>query len=408
MMSFLKQIKLCFVLLSIILGQASADVYYLGGMFTQHYRDGTYAEWGKYSRLGANIAIKHVNDDDLLDGDKIFMPDENIIDYHCWNENVELMTQSLIKKNVLAIVGAECSDPAVLMANTAADKNVPIISYGANASVLSSEKNFPWFLRVITPSKKYEKHLLDLASKYGAKEIAVFHTTDTWGTGGALALQNAATEMNINIARVFSFPRDTSQTIIDDHIKALSETNLKHIFLISPTPDTVKFFKGINKYDLNKSEYKFYASEMILNNTPMDAIEGATGYFSPIAGLPDSEELDNYVKMYEKLSGETADLNSANFIYSVLSYDQILLVSEAIKLTKIKNLEVSRKNIMSELRQVNFFGASGKISFQNGSNDRLNMPINIMKFTGKKDGKMRFTRIAQTDTIFNELRLIKE
>ena len=407
-MSFLKQIKLCFVLLSIILGQASADVYYLGGMFTQHYRDGTYAEWGKYSRLGVNIAIKHVNDDDLLDGDKIFMPDENIIDYHCWNENVELMTQSLIKKNVLAIVGAECSDPAVLMANTAADENVPIISYGANASVLSSEKNFPWFVRVITPSKKYEKHLLDLASKYGAKEIAVFHTTDTWGTGGALALQNAAIEMNINIDRVFSFPRDTSQTIIDDHIKALSETNLKHIFLISPTPDTVKFFKGINKYDLNKSEYKFYASEMILNNTPMDAIDGATGYFSPIAGLPDSEELDNYVKMYEKLSGETADLNSANFIYSVLSYDQILLVSEAIKLTKIKNLEVSSKNIMSELRQVNFFGASGKISFQNGSNDRLNMPINIMKFTGKKDGKMRFTRIAQTDTIFNELRLIKE
>ena len=407
-MSFLKQIKICFVLLSIILGQASADVYYLGGMFTQHYRDGTYAEWGKYSRLGANIAIKHVNDGDLLDGDKILMPDENIIDYHCWNENVELMTQSLIKKNVLAIVGAECSDPAVLMANVAADENVPIISYGANASVLSSEKNFPWFIRVITPSKKYEKHLLDLASKYGAKEIAVFHTTDTWGTGGAIALQNAATEMNINIARVFSFPRDASQTIIDDHIKALSETNLKNIFLISPTPDTVKFFKGINKYNLNKPEYKFYASEMILNNTPMDAIEGAIGYFSPIAGLPDSEELDDYVKMYEKLMGETADLNSANFVYSVLSYDQILLVSEAIKSTKIKNLEVSRKNIMSELRQVSFFGASGKISFQNGSNDRLNMSINIMKFTGKKDGKMRFTRIAQTDTIFNELRLIKE
>ena len=73
--------------------------------------------------------------------------------------------------------------------------------------------------------------VLDLASKYGAKEIAVFHTTDTWGTGGAIALQNAATDMNINIARVFSFPRDTSQTIIDDHIKALSETNLKNIFL---------------------------------------------------------------------------------------------------------------------------------------------------------------------------------
>ena len=105
-MSFFKPIKICFVFLLIIFEQVSADVYYLGGMFTQHYRDGAYAEWGKYSRLGAKIAIKHINDEDLLDGDKILMPDENIIDYHCWNENVELMTQSLIRKNVLAIIGA--------------------------------------------------------------------------------------------------------------------------------------------------------------------------------------------------------------------------------------------------------------------------------------------------------------
>ena len=88
MMSFFKQIKICFVFLLINFGQTFADDYYLGGMFTQHYRDGVYAEWGKYSRLGAKIAIKHINDEDRLDGDKILMPDENIIDYHCWNENV--------------------------------------------------------------------------------------------------------------------------------------------------------------------------------------------------------------------------------------------------------------------------------------------------------------------------------
>ena len=137
-MSFFKQIKICFVFLSIFLGQAAADDYYLGGMFTQHYRDGVYAEWGKYSRLGAKIAIMHINDEDHLDGDKILMPDENIIDYHCWNENVELMTQSLIRKNVLAIIGAECSDPAVIMANTSSKANIPVISYGANAAELSN------------------------------------------------------------------------------------------------------------------------------------------------------------------------------------------------------------------------------------------------------------------------------
>ena len=122
MISFCKHIKICFVFLLIIFEQVSADVYYLGGMFTQHYRDGTYAEWGKYSRLGAKIAIKHINDEDRLDGDKILMPDENIIDYHCWNENVELMTESLIKKNVLAIIGAECSDCLLYTSPSPRDK----------------------------------------------------------------------------------------------------------------------------------------------------------------------------------------------------------------------------------------------------------------------------------------------
>ena len=275
------------------------------------------------------------------------MPDENIIDYHCWNENVELMTESLIKKNVLAIIGAECSDPAVIMANTSSKANIPIISYGANASKLSNKKKFPYFLRVITPSEKYERYLLDLASNYGANKIAFFHTTDSWGEGAAMVVMDAAKKKNIRIMKTFSFPRDASQEHIDSLVRELKEIDLKHIFLTSPTPDTVRFFKAINKYGFNNPGYFIYASEMILNNTPLDAIEGAIGYFSPVAGISGSKKLDYYIEAYEELTGLNADFNSANFIYSVLSYDQVILVSEAIKSTKKKNLEVTSENIMS-------------------------------------------------------------
>ena len=406
-MSFFKPIKICFVFLLIIFEQVSADVYYLGGMFTQHYRDGTYAEWGKYSRLGAKIAIKHINDEDRLDGDKILMPDENIIDYHCWNENVELMTQSLIRKNVLAIIGAECSDPAVIMANTSSKANIPIISYGANAAKLSNKKKFPYFLRVITPSEKYERYLLDLASNYGANKIAFFHTTDSWGQGAAMVVMDAAKKKNIRIVKTFSFPRDASQEHIDGLVRELKETDLRHIFLTSPTPDTVRFFKAINKYGFNNPGYFIYASEMILNNTPLDAVEGAIGYFSPVAGISDSKKLDYYIETYEELTGLNADFNSANFIYSVLSYDQVILVSEAIKSTKKKNLEVTSENVMSQLRLANFQGASGEISFENDSNDRLNMPVKIMKFLGMNDkGQMSFIPIASTDAVTGYLKII--
>ena len=119
--------------------------------------------------------------------------------------------------------------------------------------------------------------------------------------------------------------------------------------------------------------------------------------------------MDYYIEAYEELTGLNADFNSANFIYSVLSYDQVILVSEAIKSTKKKNLEVTSENIMSQLRLANFQGASGEISFENGSNDRLNMPVKIMKFLGKNDrDQMSFIPIANTDGGTGHLKIITQ
>ena len=46
-----------------------AEIYDLGGLYTQHYRDGRYADWGKYSRLGAQLAIKKINTTNMLGDD---------------------------------------------------------------------------------------------------------------------------------------------------------------------------------------------------------------------------------------------------------------------------------------------------------------------------------------------------
>ena len=137
--------------------------------------------------------------------------------------------------------------------------------------------------------------------------------------------------------------------------------------------------------------------------------QASIGYFSPVAGISGSKKLDYYIETYEELTGLNADFNSANFIYSVLSYDQVILVSEAIKSTKKKNLEVTSENIMSQLRLANFQGASGEISFENGSNDRLNMPVKVMKFLGKNDkDQMSFIPIASTDALTGRLKIITQ
>ena len=171
----------------------------------------------------------------------------------------------------------------------------------------------------------------------------------------------------------------------------------------------MKFFRSVNTFDLNKKGYSFYASELILSDTPDDVISGAAGYFAPIAGLSISPELNEYIKNYESFTGETADLNSGNFIYSVLSYDHIILIANAIKLLKLNDLDVSGENIIDYIRQVDFIGASGRISYKNGSNDREFAPIKIMNFHGKnKDGKMVFKPVAQTDKRTGELKIFGE
>jgi len=394
-----KTIEFYFSLILIFsISPAHPETFELGGMYTQHYRDGRYAEWGKYSRLGAMIAIKEINESNMLDGDKISMLPENIIDYHCWSENTELMTSTLMNKDIIALTGAECSDPAVIMANLGAVKKIPVVSYGANAALLSSSEKFPWFVRVVAPSESYEKHLIDLAAHFNVKEIAYFYTTDAWGEGAYKVINEAASEHNINIVKTYSFPRDEKQLVLDNYIKEVKEKNIRHIVITTPTPDTVNIFKSINKFGLNKAGYSFYASEMILNNESNKVTSGALGYFAPIAKLSDSLHLRQYIKSFENLVNEKTDLNSSNFIYSALSYDHIFVIAHAIKLTKLSKLKVNSENILKFLRKVKFDGASGRISFKPGSNDRLNMPVQIMNNQRTKDnGEVVFVPIAEID-----------
>ena len=119
-----------------------AEVYDLGGMYTYHYRDGRYANWGDFALQGAQLAIDEINNSKMLGNDALRMSHENIIDYHCWPENAGLMADTLMKKsNILVITGADCSGPAVKISEMANIHRIPVISNGANASNLSSIKD---------------------------------------------------------------------------------------------------------------------------------------------------------------------------------------------------------------------------------------------------------------------------
>lgn len=384
-----------------------AEVFDLGGMYTYHYRDGRYADWGDYALHGARIAIEEANESGLLGDDAIRLAPENTIDYHCWPENAAKMAETLMQKDILVLTGADCSGPAVEIAKVAARYQVPVISNGANASSLSSSAEFPWFVRVVTPSEAYEGYLVDLAAHIGVSEIGYLHTTDAWGLGARRVIHDYAKRNDISIKKEFGFPRDTDYATVENYLGEMRDAGIQHIIMTGPTPDTVTVFRGLHRLGMNKPGATFYAAEMISADEDAEAVEGSVGYFAPMTMLVESPKLAHFREQLERRLGQAVDSNSKAFFYGALSYDHILAVAHAIRAIRNDGKPVTRANMMVYLRAMDFAGATGLISLVPGTNDRANMAVQIFNSHGyKEDGKtVNFVPVGSIDPNSGKLSL---
>ena len=390
-----------------------SEVYNLGGMYTYHYHDGRYADWGDYAREGAFIAIDEINRKRFLGSDNYLqLLPENTIDYHCWPSNAAEMAKTLFEKNILILTGADCSSPAVEIAKVASDYKIPVISNGANASSLSSKNDYPWFIRVVTPSEEYDRYLVELADNLGVKEVAYFYTTDAWGLGARKVINETTKIKNISIKREFGFKRDTSQAVIDKFVYEVAKEEIKNIIITGPTPDTVRVFKAINKFGLNKKGNTIFATEMISADESIEAVNGSKGYFAPMTLLENSKILESFKLKLEGKIKKDIDVNSKAFFYGALSYDHIYTVAHAINNMNKSNTPVTSETLMSFLRKVDFIGATGRVYFSQNTNDRINMPLQIMNSHGydAESNTVKFKSIAKVSSdgrlIINKSKII--
>ena len=382
-------------------------------MYTYHYHDGRYADWGDYAREGAFIAIDEINRKRFLGSDNYLqLLPENTIDYHCWPSNAAEMAKTLFEKNILILTGADCSSPAVEIAKVASDYKIPVISNGANASSLSSKNDYPWFIRVVTPSEEYDRYLVELADNLGVKEVAYFYTTDAWGLGARKVINETTKIKNISIKREFGFKRDTSQAVIDKFVYEIAKEEIKNIIITGPTPDTVRVFKAINKFGLNKKGNTIFATEMISADESIEAVNGSKGYFAPMTLLENSKILESFKLKLEGKIKKDIDVNSKAFFYSALSYDHIYTVAHAINNMNKSNTPVTSETLMSFLRKVDFIGATGRVYFSQNTNDRINMPLQIMNSHGHdvESNTVKFKSVAKVSSdgrlIINKSKII--
>ena len=395
-----KVIKALFLVLIFIINPDKnlySEIYNLGGMYTYHYHDGRYADWGDYAREAAFLAIEEINSSNFLGHEhSLQLLPENTIDYHCWPSNAAKMAETLFQNDILILTGADCSSPAVEISKIASKYKIPVISNGANASSLSSREDFPWFIRVVTPSEEYDRYLIELAHSMGINEIAYLYTTDAWGLGARKVIHDSVIKKNILIKKEFGFKRDTNQETINEYISEIINAGIKSVVITGPTPDTVRIFKSLDKYEFNKKGNTIFATEMISADESIDAVNGSTGYFAPMTFLENTEELSQFkIELSSKLD-KKIDINSKAFFYGALSYDHIYTIAHAINSINSKNQVVTPKSLMDSLRKVDFNGVTGRVYFSQKSNDRINMPLQIMNSHGfdESSNSVKFESIA--------------
>ena len=383
-----------------------SETYNLGGMYTYHYHDGRYADWGDYAREAAFLAIEEINSSDFLgERNSLQLLPENTIDYHCWPNNAAKMAETLFQNNILILTGADCSSPAVEISKIASRYKIPVISNGANASSLSSREEFPWFIRVVTPSEEYDRYLIELAYSMGIKEIAYLYTTDAWGLGAKKVIHDSVKKRNILIKKEFGFKRDTNQETINDYVSEIISAGINNIVITGPTPDTVRVFKAIDKFNFNKKGNTIFATEMISADESIDAVNGSKGYFAPMTFLENTKELNQFKRRLSSRIDKKIDINSKAFFYGALSYDHIYTIAHAINNINSKNQVVTPHSLMENLRKVDFIGVTGRVYFSQTSNDRINMPLQIMNSHGfdESSNSVKFESVA---TVSSEGKLV--
>ena len=308
-------------------------------------------------------------------------------------------------ENIIALTGVDCSGPAVLIAKEAEKFKTPVVSVGANAASLSSPTEFPYYYRNVTPSTKYEGYLLEVAKHYDIKEIALFHTTDAWGSGAAAVILNEAAKLGIEVKASYGYSRNTPVEEVQKRMAAVKELGIKSIFITMPTPDTVIAFRTLTNLGMNQPGYSLFAAEMTSADERPDAINGAFGYLAPMTKLVPSKALDEFAARFSKKIGKKVDMNSKAFFYGVLSYDHMMALGLAMKNVQDQKLEMNGDTLMASLRALSFDGLSGRQNLAPGTNDREIMAVEIMNCQGyKEDGKtVRFVPVGFVDSVTGKL-----
>ncbi|OMJ94263.1 hypothetical protein SteCoe_2602 [Stentor coeruleus] len=381
---------------------------------------------GELVKKGFMLAINQINTQKLL-GD--YRVDVTYKDTLLSNSLASVTIKSLASFNILAYVGPYGSDLAKSYARalSAYEDPKPLISYQASESLLSDSTIYSRFLRTVQPDGLQAVAVAMQINVQNWKRIGVIYSDDTTGQGIYTSFQSNVKTLDIIIENPETFRSifintnedgslsSSTKSRIDDVLSEIVKKQLKIIVYLGNSTISAEIAKQAHKKELYGNDYSWIGS-MWLDSTLQKTIEQ---YYKN-----DEENIYKVLNgafglAYRSPQGDEGKIFESNFkeaysesysIFSLLAYDTAYLLANTISGMISKGEDfTSGKELMDSLRAADFVGASGKIKFSEGTNDRSAYGYAIGNMQNKKfiniqvydplDPNM-FTNVSNTSIIW--------
>jgi ionotropic glutamate receptor len=291
--------------------------------------------------------------------------------------------------NVQAIIGPQKSSQAVFVSALGNKHQVPIISFTATSTSLSS-RGLPYFVQATARDSAQVSTIASIIKTYGWRQVVPIYVDNNYGRGILLDLVNVLEGIDAHIPYQSAIDESaTGEQITQELYKLMTMQTRVFVVHMSSSLGSLFFTKAKEIGMMSKGFVWIITEELAslidsLNPSVVEAMNGALGVESYV---PKSTELDNFTMRWYMRSrnDHPNDPTLKLSIFGLRSYDIIWAVAQAAEKAKVteekcqqppaiknytcsKTLENSRNGpaVLKAIFQTKFEGLSGYFDLTDG------------------------------------------
>ncbi|CAB4269251.1 unnamed protein product [Prunus armeniaca] len=299
---------------------------------------------------------------------------------------------------VEAIIGAQTSMEAHLLADLGEAGKVPVMSLSEPSPPPLNDNKYPFRIGIIPDQTSLAMAISAIFDIFKWKDVTLVYDENTdYGKNIIPAVVNSFQETNVRIAHTSSIAASSTNEQIIEELRKLMELKTK-VFLVHISHLLVpRLFLNAKKLGMMSEGYVWImtsSSMNFLHSMDSNVIESMEGVLGLKSHIPASTGLQNLTsrlrrKFYMEYSNkEVTELSP----YGIWAYDATWVLAEAVERIRRKNSTRSFSKhgvvLLREILQTGFKGLSGEVQYPDGK--LTSGGFEIVNVVGKEERTVGF------------------